>query len=689
MPTGSGKTRTCTSFLLKDMISDGYQVVWLTHRHLLIDQTAEAFYNGASMVKINNPEADVFKIACISGKHSSMRCIEKDDDVMILSIQSGCRGLEYLKKSLASKVVIVVDEAHHTYAKSYRKTIDYIRKIRKSAKLLGLTATPIRANELESGYLLDQFENSIIYDVSMSELIKKQILANPKFEQIATNFNVEPVISTQEIKLLKRYGEIPATLAEKIAHSSKRNQLIVNTYMQNREKYGKTLIFALNAYHCVTLSKEFQQKGIKCDYIYSGNSDNEAKIKRFKNNEKDNGLDVLVNINILTEGSDVPDIQTVFLTRPTQSEGLLMQMIGRGMRGKFAGGTDDINIVDFNDTWDTFNKWLNPKWVMLPAINSPKPKEYDYKSKVTIPCSLILKIYDSITFNGEKSLIKFTTMPVGWYSLIDDEGNDYTLLVFEEQISGYKKLIKENKNKESRTKLLAKTVLAEYFGGFVKAPNEYDINLFINNWIEEGTMPHLYRFQNRENIDPTKVAAKLFKENIGIADLKVTIKAIYNDEVEIINNLFGDYEVYYDRIIECVKYPNGVLANKPKISEIPIELIPFRQEQVYDIELLKTEVIDEMFEGQYDGIESVEWTDKPYNTYYGIYYNGGKIRINCLLNSPDVPRETVKFIIYHELLHRDYGIHDKEFYYNEHKYPEYTEHNKFLDYKMGKFSFSW
>ena len=99
--------------------------------------------------------------------------------------------------------------------------------------------------------------------------------------------------------------------------------------------------------------------------------DNSKVIDAFKNNK----LDVLVNVNIMTEGSDVPDIQTVFLTRPTQSEGLLMQMIGRGMRGKQAHGTETANIVDFHDQWSTYNKWLNPEWIVCDEISDEETPE--------------------------------------------------------------------------------------------------------------------------------------------------------------------------------------------------------------------------------------------------------------------------------------------------------------------------
>ena len=55
MPTGSGKSRTATYFLIKEMVSRGYQVIWLAHRHMLLDQAADCFYRFAGLSKIENP----------------------------------------------------------------------------------------------------------------------------------------------------------------------------------------------------------------------------------------------------------------------------------------------------------------------------------------------------------------------------------------------------------------------------------------------------------------------------------------------------------------------------------------------------------------------------------------------------------------------------------------------------------
>jgi len=207
MPTGSGKTRTCVAFLLQHMLAEeGYQVIWLTHRHMLIDQTADTFFKNCATINSLNPEKKKFKMVCVSGQHQTIKATEKDDDLMILSVQSTCRNLEYLKTVLQRKVIIVVDEAHHTTAKSYQKIIGFIRKKRKNVKLLGLTATPVRGTDNESRYLQGLFENHIVYDVPMSQLIKDKYLATPKYEKIETGKNFEAIVSLNEEKYIKRWG---------------------------------------------------------------------------------------------------------------------------------------------------------------------------------------------------------------------------------------------------------------------------------------------------------------------------------------------------------------------------------------------------------------------------------------------------------------------------------------------------
>ncbi len=680
MPTGSGKTRTSTAFLLQHMVAEeGYQIIWLAHRHMLIDQSAKSFYDNSPAIKLFNPKMRQFKMVCVSGNHLTMKSTEKDDNLMILSVQSASRNLDYLKKVLSPKVIIVVDEAHHAVAKSYKKIIDFIRKRRPDAKLLGLTATPVRGTDGQSRYLLNLFENEIVYTISMSQLIKEKYLATPKYIDVKTEQSFEALISLNEEKYIKRWGELPESLVDKVAKSSERNNLIVQHYLDNKEKYGKTLIFALNAYHAYTLAQEMQKAHVRCDFVYSrhGKEKNAEVIRNFQEGK----LDVLININILTEGSDIPDIQTVFLTRPTASEVLLMQMIGRGMRGVSAQGTEMVYLVDFEDKWETFNKWLNPQFVLENEEESSVDAETKkYRKPYLIPWGMVRDIYNGITFKGGNLQTNIAT-PYGWYNLQDDAGEDYALLVFEDQYESYQAMLRDRKVIKNDTKMSLVKLRKKYFAGFVLPPSDYDLQTFWDNICEDEDELELFLFEDRDKYDHIAVA-NMIKESGK--DLFRTSTDLFNS-YNIVKDLYGNLQNYRYKIFEVLNQEEEAYGNK--VEEFPIELLPYTIDQPYDLDELTAEVIDEMFGGKYSGYE-IEWTDKPYKSFYGRFYPGddvNKIQINLLLNSSQVEREAVKYVIYHELLHRDIRKHGPEFRRREHQYPNYTEWERVLDHEMFKF----
>ena len=97
MPTGSGKSRTSTYFLIKEMISRGYQIIWLAHRHMLIDQAADCFYRFAGLSKILNPNIKDYRLSCVSGEHLRMSQIDKHE-VIVASVSSVYRNRKHLRR---------------------------------------------------------------------------------------------------------------------------------------------------------------------------------------------------------------------------------------------------------------------------------------------------------------------------------------------------------------------------------------------------------------------------------------------------------------------------------------------------------------------------------------------------------------------------------------------------------------
>jgi len=381
LPTGGGKTLTATYWIMGNILDRDQKIIWLAHRHELLNQARSSFEKVSYSDIAHRKKQYNFRV--ISGQHDRPVHIKPSDDVIIASKTSLCRGFSYLSDKWLSPnnsdVFLVIDEAHHATAKEYRNLIDNIRDTVPSVKVLGLTATPFRTAESEQGLLKKIFHNDIIYKIDMRELISREILATPIFEEVKTEVDMLKLFQTSDgAAVLERIEKesffdidsIGAEIAVNIAENAERNSIIIKKY--NKDKYGQTLVFALNVNMAIALNKLFNDNKVKSDYVVSDIKDmatgvtylskeNKEKIQKFRDGE----LEVLINVNILTEGTDLPNVQTVFLTRPTKSTILMTQMIGRGLRGLKAGGTKDCYIVSFVDDWQNRIAWVNPERLFI------------------------------------------------------------------------------------------------------------------------------------------------------------------------------------------------------------------------------------------------------------------------------------------------------------------------------------
>jgi superfamily II DNA or RNA helicase len=185
---------------------------------------------------------------------------------------------------------------------------------------------------------------------------------------LETQLNFYHELSDKDIKSIEGFDKIPKDVAEKIAMSNIRNKQIVDHYIKNRERYKPLLLFAIDVDHAIALNALFQSRGIRSNFVAAGlhtmatgasisPQEVSNRINQFRNEE----LEVLINVEMLTEGTDLPNVQTVFLTRPTTSTILMTQMIGRALRGTRAGGTENAYIVTFIDDWEDKINWVNPE----------------------------------------------------------------------------------------------------------------------------------------------------------------------------------------------------------------------------------------------------------------------------------------------------------------------------------------
>jgi superfamily II DNA or RNA helicase len=169
-------------------------------------------------------------------------------------------------------------------------------------------------------------------------------------------------LTSEEYKeWVSTYKDLPEDIIKKLAENEERNQFIADTYVKHKERYKKTIIFADRWYQCEALCTFLEKRGVKAGAIYTKVdkssstviADHQEVLEQFRNGD----LEVLINIQMLTEGTDVPNAQTVFLTRQTTSSILLTQMIGRALRGPQFGGTDEAYIVSFLDNWKQVINW--------------------------------------------------------------------------------------------------------------------------------------------------------------------------------------------------------------------------------------------------------------------------------------------------------------------------------------------
>ena len=101
------------------------------------------------------------------------------------------------------------------------------------------------------------FPDDIIYKIDLRKLITRGILSEPRFESVATDFNVLSLFNKQELDKLNYFdiGSIGEGTAKTIAQNDQRNWCIVNRYCENKAKYKQTLVFALNQDNAIALKK--------------------------------------------------------------------------------------------------------------------------------------------------------------------------------------------------------------------------------------------------------------------------------------------------------------------------------------------------------------------------------------------------------------------------------------------------
>lgn len=309
MPTGTGKTYLLTAVIDSFVEDNPNTKVWIVaHRKELVSQieeTIKKFYSYSS------------------SKNKSLLV-----SVKAMSIQWLSRHYNEIEEEPG---MIVIDEAHHALAKTYKEMWERFPK----AKFLGLTATPCRLNG--KGFM-DLF-GVLVQSWNIPEFISKGRLATYDFVSIKSDGVTQRLIDS----LQKRGADGDYQNKEMDMLLNKRPS--IERLYQSFEEYGKDrkgIVYAINISHAKKIMELYQEHGIKAVAIDSKTpaAERQADIEAFKKGD----IQVLVNVDIFSEGFDCPDVEFVQLARPTLSLAKYLQMVGRGLR--VAKGKKNCVIID-------------------------------------------------------------------------------------------------------------------------------------------------------------------------------------------------------------------------------------------------------------------------------------------------------------------------------------------------------
>lgn len=592
LPTGGGKTYTASMWLLKNAIDKRKKILWIAHRQMLLDQAAESFQKFAYTEVVPHISSFCFRIVSGASSHDRTSDIRPGDNLLIVSKDSIGRNIDRLDQWLKGEkeLYLIVDEAHHSTAKTYRKVIDYVKAKVPNLKLIGLTATPFRTAEEEQGLLAKIYTDGIsdgrvvhgdvgiTYQIGLKELINRQILAKPIFESFYTDEEYGDSLGVDAWESIQHLDVLPDEVAQQMADSAARNKLIVETYKAKQNDYGQTILFAVNVVHAIQLTSLFKKAGIKADFIVSSvkdaitgvtisREDNERKLEDYRNGK----LQVLINVNILTEGVDLPKTKTVFLARPTVSSILMTQMVGRALRGTAAGGTASAYIVSFVDHWNEHIAWVNPE-SLFDGNNDFQDNESE-RAKRDLRMIAISKIEefaaildDAVDTTALEKVPFEQRIPVGMYAFtyLEENGMDhaYQVMVYDSTQNAYKNLMDALpslfKSFGATEEYLTEAQLDEmeaqcrdsFFCGEMIPPYERkDVLNILKYYAQYEAVPQFYTFAevDRSKLDVSKIAQHIWDEDMGERKRTEYIDSLWESSDDNMLRLFFGRKLYFLR----------------------------------------------------------------------------------------------------------------------------------------------
>lgn len=367
LPTGAGKTRTAVEALLtawnRDELSRPY-ILWVAQSDELCEQAAEAFREVWVDRGGNGPRKLLHLF-----RYWGTRNILPDvfgDGVIIASIQKlneaiqTAQGREEFGRIAEDLFAVVIDEAHHATAPSYQALLEALgmkseRDSNAATPLLGLTATPYRGNSSEENRkLASLFSKRKLIAKSLGEnplrtLRQRGILASVQHQVLATERTF--ALNDAEIQRFHRFERLPESFLKRVGQDHLRNSRLLKRLQELPEDWP-VLFFGCSLEHAGAFTALLRRSGRSAALI-TGET-HKATRRHMIEEFRVGHVQFLCNYGVLTTGFDAPKIRAIVIARPTTSVVLYEQMIGRGMRGPWNGGTEECLVVDLADNIQRF-----------------------------------------------------------------------------------------------------------------------------------------------------------------------------------------------------------------------------------------------------------------------------------------------------------------------------------------------
>ncbi len=346
--------------------------------------------------------------------------------------------------------------------------------------------------------------------------------------------------------------------------------------------------------------------------------DNQRKLNEYR----DGKLQVLINVNILTEGVDLPQTKTVFLARPTVSSILMTQMVGRALRGTAAGGTSSAYIVSFIDHWNENIAWINPESLFEGSNDFRDTKteqtKHDLRMIAISKIEEFASILDDSVDTSALEKVPFEQrIPIGMYafSYLEENGMDhaYQVMVYNSTQEAYKQFMDslpslfasfeatEEYLRDEELEEMERQCRDSFFCGELVPPYEpKDVLNILKYYAQYEAIPQFYTFAelDRSKLNVTAIAQHIWDEDMGQRKKSEYIDSIWDSGDDTMLKLFFGRKLYFLRQLDIelmklshssdlyedresnVKYGTRALENLP-LHEIG-KIDPMLEKQLRD-----------------------------------------------------------------------------------------------------------